>query len=109
MTALTLGVQPVEEGAYDAIVEMGRRGGFEADSKPKKAKGKRAKEEDGESGDEAPPAKNSTPKPAKAEKPSSKTKNPPAEDAKEKPAAKKAKAEPKPRPEGTRRSSRLKN
>ncbi|GMK56689.1 hypothetical protein CspeluHIS016_0305290 [Cutaneotrichosporon spelunceum] len=87
-----LSVQPVEDEAYEAIIAMGRRGGFE---EPTKGKGKRVKEEPEDH------------KPAESKSPS---KEPPPKKAKAEP---KSKAEPKPNPEskprieGARRSSRL--
>ncbi|BEJ13687.1 hypothetical protein CspHIS471_0308610 [Cutaneotrichosporon sp. HIS471] len=88
-----LSVQPVENAAYDAIVEMGRRGGFEEPAKGTKGKGKRAKEPGAE---DDKPAKKANTKP-----PSMATAAPPNK-------AKAEPTEPKPRAEGSRRSSRLK-
>lgn len=111
---LTAGVQPVKDGAYEAIVEMGRKGGFEV--KAAKAKGKRTEDEakDEAEDDKAPVSKG---KKEPVSKNNVKYQKPPSAAARaEKPPSKKAKADPKlkaeskPRPEstGTRRSSRLK-
>jgi protein phosphatase-4 regulatory subunit 3 len=94
-----LSVQPVEEDAYDAIVALGEKGGWDEDAvgkKPAKAKAAKAptsaskrKAEDSDGDDGAASTKKTT---AKAEP---------------KPKAEaKSKARPKPITEGTRRSSR---
>ncbi|TXT06627.1 uncharacterized protein COLE_05958 [Cutaneotrichosporon oleaginosum] len=110
-----LSVQPVEEAAYDAIVAMGRRGGFE---EPVKGKGKRVKDEaeaepetetksasKGKSGSNADTDKANSKPPSK--KSLAETTGPTPKKTKAEPKAKTPRAEPKPRVEGSRRSSRL--
>lgn len=98
------GVQPVEQGAYDAIVALGQKGGFEEEAKTPK---KRAPKED-------KPAKTDAVTADGDEKPAKKAKTETKPKAEPKPKA--AKAEPKPKAEpkaapppsnGTRRSTRL--
>lgn len=89
------GVQPVGDEAYEAVVALGDKGGFDSGVKPAKAapkvkvlaKAKRAKDEESETEEEVMPKKMTS----RATKPK---------------AEPKLKAEPKPAAVGTRRSAR---
>ncbi|TXT05985.1 hypothetical protein VHUM_03746 [Vanrija humicola] len=95
-----LSVQPVEQEAYDAIVALGEKGGFEEDAKAPK---KRTPKEDKDAGTNAVAADGDEKPAAKKAKTESKPK---ATKAEPKPKAAPKAAAPPP-PSGTRRSTRL--